>query len=266
LLAGFGGDPLFAYSHSPFDWTLRQKFGRRVARELWLTLFVHHRLPRWGLRTALRKRLSKTTPPPTLPDWVNPDFARRVDLLGRWHQITAEQQSQIGQRKMHSAFWVNLFTWSHPGFNGIHLRFLFPFFDLRLMSYVSKTPTLPWREHKLLLREAMSGRLPEAVRHRPKTPLYVYREQDAAHAPWQRLALQPENQKWRRDLIITRELGPFINLERALVAIQSPVPTHTPASLDSCLPLAFWLFYRRRPQVDSNQTRGISYGSDIRPR
>jgi asparagine synthase (glutamine-hydrolysing) len=51
------------------------------------------------------------------------------------------------------------------------LEVRYPFLDLRIVNYLLALPPFPWFFHKLLLREAMAGRLPESVRMRPKTPL-----------------------------------------------------------------------------------------------
>ena len=47
----------------------------------------------------------------------------------------------------------------------------YPFLDLRIVNYLLALPPFPWFFQKMLLREAMTGRLPETVRMRPKTPL-----------------------------------------------------------------------------------------------
>jgi asparagine synthase (glutamine-hydrolysing) len=47
----------------------------------------------------------------------------------------------------------------------------YPFLDVRLVSCVLAMPPLPWAVDKHLLRTAMRGILPDAVRLRPKAPL-----------------------------------------------------------------------------------------------
>jgi asparagine synthase (glutamine-hydrolysing) len=46
-----------------------------------------------------------------------------------------------------------------------------PFLDLRVLQFMLSVPPVPWARRKLLLREAMRGRLPDAVLARNKTPL-----------------------------------------------------------------------------------------------
>jgi asparagine synthase (glutamine-hydrolysing) len=247
-LTGFGGDPLF---HGPSGWAAGYARGRRrdLAHSLWVSVFTYRTLPRFGVRTALRTRLQGRPEPPALPDWIDPGFARRLDLGERRAQIVAEQESVAGPRRMLSPLWPNLFAAGHPGAHGLPLKSLFPFFDLRLVRFVSETPPVPWRQSKLLLREAMRGLLPESVRRRPKRPLYVPPDGGAdANDPWHRLALRPESHRWRRELVSTPGLGRFVDVDRALALIESPVPLRTGSRhLDACFPLAAWLRLQGRP-------------------
>lgn len=54
------------------------------------------------------------------------------------------------------------FVWRHP------------FLDLRVLHFMLSVPPVPWARRKLLMREAMRGRLPEPVLARDKTPLARY--------------------------------------------------------------------------------------------
>ncbi len=46
-----------------------------------------------------------------------------------------------------------------------------PYLDLRVIGFLLSVPPVPWAREKLLMREAMRGRLPDAVLARRKTPL-----------------------------------------------------------------------------------------------
>jgi asparagine synthase (glutamine-hydrolysing) len=198
------------------------------------------------VRTSLRRRLSRGGRP-EVPDWIDPEFARRADLMARLDQVTTEEQSIAGTRRMLQPFWGNVFVAAHPGGHGLPMRTLFPFFDLRLVRCVLEMPPFPWRQRKRLLREAMGGLLPEAVRERPKRPLYVPPGGVDANDPWYKLALRPEVRRWRRELVSTPGMARFIDLERALDLIDSPSPpTGMRGRLDTCLPLAEWLRHQRR--------------------
>ena len=58
-----------------------------------------------------------------------------------------------------------------PGLTGQPLEYRHPLMDLRLMDFCLSLPLQPWVVKKHILRVAMRGLLPEAVRTRPKSPL-----------------------------------------------------------------------------------------------
>jgi asparagine synthase (glutamine-hydrolysing) len=243
LLVGFGGDPLFT-TGSVADPIVTPARVSDVARSMLLTLRLDRRLPRLGVRTALRKRSGEPrSAPGGLPDWIDPGFARRNDLAERFREVVARHDSDV--EPMLSPLWVNIFTWSYPGSSGFPVKLLFPFFDLRLVRCVRDAPPFACRQNKRLLRESMRGVLPEAVRRRPKTPLYVGRPDGDTSAPLHQLALDPAIQRWRRDSIATPGLSRYIDVDRALALVQSPSPRRS-AQLDACFPLADWL--RSQPQ------------------
>jgi asparagine synthase (glutamine-hydrolysing) len=64
-----------------------------------------------------------------------------------------------------------MFEQENAGATGHAIETRYPFLDLRVVNYLLALPPFPWFFGKLLLREAMAGRLPERVRVRPKTPL-----------------------------------------------------------------------------------------------
>ena len=251
LLMGFGGDPLFYDDRSWWAQFSSANWGA-AARDLWRAWSVYGCRPRLGIRSTLRRWTKRDDGAPALPAWLNPDFVRRAGLAERMRRLEAEDESgcRTYLRRMLAPYWTNLFRWSHPGFHGLPAQGLFPFFDLRLMEYVAATPPLPWRENKLLLREAMRGRLPETVRQRPKRVLYASRSQVDPDRPTHKLAILRESRHWRRELVnTTPALAQFINLERILNQIETPDPAAARATPEHCLSLAYWLRHQRRPEA-----------------
>jgi len=64
-----------------------------------------------------------------------------------------------------------MFELENAGVSQKALEVRYPFLDLRIVNYLLALPPFPWFFQKMLLREAMAGRIPERVRVRPKTPL-----------------------------------------------------------------------------------------------
>lgn len=70
--------------------------------------------------------------------------------------------------------WEHIFESSDAGFSRILLDVRFPFLDRRLIELVLAVPPIPWLQRKLILRDSMRDRLPDAVRTRPKTAFSGY--------------------------------------------------------------------------------------------
>ena len=64
-----------------------------------------------------------------------------------------------------------MFELENPGISRQPVEVRHPFIDLRVAEFLLALPPFPWFFEKKLLRDVMAGRLPEAIRIRPKTPL-----------------------------------------------------------------------------------------------
>jgi asparagine synthase (glutamine-hydrolysing) len=175
VLSGDGGDPAFLGS-SEYALNLL-KIGRlgRLAVDMWRCL-AHGRLPKVGFRARLRRWLGKTWAYP-YPNWVNTDFEAEFGLRARWQQMnspvpqTHPRRPEAYESLTHSYWSQMIFENSEPGVTRFPFEIRYPFFDVRLLTFVLAIPALPWCDHKELLRCALSGLLPDTIRLRPKTPL-----------------------------------------------------------------------------------------------
>jgi asparagine synthase (glutamine-hydrolysing) len=175
VLSGFGGDPLLLFE--PWYWL--DDLARGGASRLAVTTWEHFRLfrrpPRFYLGPALRyRRRSMNAPLPSLPDWLGSDPAIRARMEARLREVRLRERRNAGIHGMSaSPLWNNLFCMADPGFTGQPVRGRHPFFDLRLVRYAASLPPVPWLPRKRILRDAMKGLLPEAVRRRRKTTVGV---------------------------------------------------------------------------------------------
>jgi asparagine synthase (glutamine-hydrolysing) len=209
-LSGEGGDPVLSGpTASDFANLLRR--GRVGA---WTTgvfrCVLHGERPPLGIRSALKRWTGNGARQPQYPPWISDDFAARVDLPGRWRQVhegTASSHSlrPATYRELCSPFWPFLFETYDPGFTSLPLQFRHPFFDVRLLTYLLAVPAVPWFLNKRILREAMRGGTPEAVRRRPKTPMLA----DPVCALLQRPAARRLN-----GLRVTPELLQYVDLSK----------------------------------------------------
>src|ERR1044072_2912477 len=68
-------------------------------------------------------------------------------------------------------WWPTTVEGLDPGATRRPVELRYPFFDVRLASFILRLPSFPWCLSKHVLRPAMRARLPAPVRTRPKTPL-----------------------------------------------------------------------------------------------
>jgi len=135
---------------------------------------AHRRVPRIGLRSALRQRTGRPHSAFPYPGWLQPGFAARLELAARWEHLNRPPDGVHPYRPGAYALlgmpvWPDFFEQSDPGVTGLPLEERHPYFDLRVVRYVLSLPLLPWCLNKELLRTAMRGILPEPVRMRAKT-------------------------------------------------------------------------------------------------
>jgi asparagine synthase (glutamine-hydrolysing) len=178
-LTGFGGDPALSCLLSEhFLQLLRKGQVCRALTGALRYLAAEGRYSRLYIRTRWRKWFRSKSQTPYYPQWLNRDLEERLDLRNRWevyahpHPTTRNGDAR---RTAHEAIidplWPNLFEGYDPGATGVPVEIRHPFFDLRLVKFLTALPALPWCSDKELLREAARGILPDAVRLRRKSPL-----------------------------------------------------------------------------------------------
>lgn len=236
LLTGFGGDPLLRFGE--FYWI---EYWRHQRPQQSLTVIRHY------LRTHGRQSLylrrgraywrKITKQPLTVPNWVNPAFAQQQELSARAQQYSAESGDLIARYGMgHTAFWSNICEQLHPGYTGIPIQPMLPFFDLRLVQAVIAMPPIPWLVDKHILRQAMQGRLPQATRSRKKMVFTA--------SPDYSQTLRAMVPVWIGDLVKnTPELNNYVDVAALLGPLQgdAAVDQATLVGLEKALALAYWL-------------------------
>jgi asparagine synthase (glutamine-hydrolysing) len=238
VLAGMGGDPLFqvvpTWPNGPRQWRDRIAWGARI--------LARGSLPQVGIRAAMRRRRIRAGGLPELPGWIAPEFARRAELASRWRELWEALEPRNSADFMTHPFWPSMFSVAHPAAHRLPMRALYPFFDLRLATFVWQTPAFPWRSAKHLLRAAMHDRLPQVILERPKTLLFAGTGRPHPANPAYRLALEPATREWRRKLMTAPALAEFVDVHEALARVEAPVPAGMPPSFDNCIALAHWLY------------------------
>jgi asparagine synthase (glutamine-hydrolysing) len=123
-----------------------------------------------------RRRKVETISQLGIPQWIHKDLVTRLELDAR------ARRSMDLRRQAHpwrpraiasftSAIWQSYFEHYDPAISGTSLDCRHPFLDLRVLTFMLRTPPIPWARRKRLIREAMRGVLPEGVLTRDKAPL-----------------------------------------------------------------------------------------------
>lgn len=178
---GEGPDNALRFERRAYiGWLLAQRRWARLAQALWLYLGAKG-MGDWA--STLRRYTGRDRPGHTdseLPSWLAPGLVDRLRLKERlrnldrregeaphpWHpEAIASLGHPVWQRMFASCDLDETqapFVWRHP------------FLDLRVLDFMLSVPPVPWARRKLLMREAMKGRLPAPVLARDKTPLARY--------------------------------------------------------------------------------------------
>ena len=177
LLSGEGSDNLMDFEMWPYarDLVLRGEW-RRLFTEAGNYLGMRP-FPWRGLRARTLQLMHQDPDEPVFPAWLAPEFSRRANLPARWKEQLDLPKSwrahpihPRGHGSLALPQWTHMFEMEDPGATRYPVETRYPFLDLRVVNFLLALPPFPWFYRKTLLREAMSGRLPERVRTRAKTP------------------------------------------------------------------------------------------------
>ena len=167
MLTGQGGDGLFAGSTDYYASLLRGGHLFRFVRNLSRHIGSSGTLKGTGLRSAFLVRQNRPAWKPPFPSWLDHDFATRNQAQDRWNMFwNLWNGSSATLRQLKRPWLPQAFFEGYEAF-GLPIVASHPFFDLRLVEYLLGIPNFALTE-KSVARVALQGKLPEAVRLRPK--------------------------------------------------------------------------------------------------
>ena len=208
LLRADGADPLIYADAGALERGLKAHQYTKVLGDVCWLLGTRRQVPRFGIRTLLRRAFGRAEPTAVqpYPDWLAPALERRLDLGGRWRAENAAENARPGFELAH-AYWPLCFESVDPGSMQLAAEVRYPFLDLRLARYLMRVPAFPWAPEKNLLRVAMRGALPRRVLARPKAPL--------AGNPWALLVPPAQSRWWEPLMVPARGLEEFVDIRKA---------------------------------------------------
>ncbi|MEM1111416.1 MAG: asparagine synthase-related protein [Pseudomonadota bacterium] len=238
-LSGLGADPLMMSSRMHFIRLLQQGHWLRLTRDVLDFLRVHRRRPALRLRSSLKTRFERSPLQPGLPPWFRPEQAERAGLQARFeatdtYYATAgecpgcEREEALAQ--VRSPIWRSILGRFDARVCGAPIDFRHPFWDVNLVEFLLSMPASPWFESKQLLRTAMRGELPEAVRMRRKAMPRV--------SPVYRAMLSPKAGK-KGNQAMSPVLAEYIDLDRYQRIIRATGKLRPEETQVATLPLNF---------------------------
>jgi asparagine synthase (glutamine-hydrolysing) len=176
MLTGEGGDTLFGAPNLDASYLAREPRLWRAAARSAIRYLMMGRIPRFGIRTGIRRWHEQRSDNERFPQWLRPDVVRRLGLLERWQTHIQERCERHPSRpdaytRLLSPFWQGLFEDRDPGSTGKLVESRHPLFDRRLVEFLLRIPPVPWFVNKRLLRVTMRDLLPGPICSRPKTAL-----------------------------------------------------------------------------------------------
>jgi asparagine synthase (glutamine-hydrolysing) len=234
------------------DFQMRPYVGHLIRKRDWMRLFregssyLRARESVWrGIGRRTRRMFANESGTGSFPRWIAPELEKRLNLKDRLREKIPLQVSPshpllpVAHASLSLPQWSQMFELESPAVTQRPVEVRYPYLDLRIVNYVLALPPFPWAFEKTLLRQAMLGHLPEAVRLRRKT-----------HFSGDPLAekLREPGSAWIDQAQWSGEIDRFIN--RAALPLIRDVGSPAQASVQvRSLCLNFWL----------QSSRGVRY-------
>jgi asparagine synthase (glutamine-hydrolysing) len=158
------------------DWLVRSRRWARIGRDGLGYLLTQKRLPFLQTVRSSRARQGTADSATVLPRWISPELTGRLELERRLREeeMGAASPHPIrprAHRSLRDPIWQRVFETFTPAYTGAPIEVMYPYLDLRVLTFLLTVPVVPWCRHKYLFRRAFAGLLPPAVLRRPKTTL-----------------------------------------------------------------------------------------------
>jgi len=179
---GEGPDNALIFEREAYlSWLAGRRDWRRLAEAAGFYLRTKGLAGWWETLTRYGRRRHPDEGFKGVPPWIEPGLVRRLDLERR--VADARRPGGVGADRAPRHPWRPraVASFNDPIWPAVFADYEFeeslgplilrhPFLDLRVLEFMLSVPTMPWARDKILLREAMRGRLPDEVLARKKMP------------------------------------------------------------------------------------------------
>jgi asparagine synthase (glutamine-hydrolysing) len=254
LLTGVGGDGVFRAQALGMQEFLRPSGWFTTARGILGYAVRRRTLPPLAIRTRM-KRLAGIPlfQPPPMPGWIEPEFAREQCLEERWRDQWVPPWNNVpgtalrpGATQGLRALWAQSLERYDAEWSGAPLDACHPYFDVRVIEFLMRTPPAPWFWGKELPRRACLASVPPEIRNRRKTVLAGHQ----LHAAFERGEHFPAN--WQSHPALRRYVRSELIPEMPQSASQ--IPDLHLWSVSYVVSLSLWL--QNLSGEYSNEKRG----------
>ncbi|MGI8480498.1 MAG: asparagine synthase-related protein, partial [Chthoniobacterales bacterium] len=177
MLYGEGADEIFR--SVTLSTQLRYQGLSQALTDFYRSIFRHHVFPHLG--TGIIGRFRKCVrlgmiPSATFPDWLKPEFARRLSLEDRWRLRKSQTIDPLDalatppETRFITPLWDDVLSSCDMGQHHAAVEIRLPYLDLRVIAFGLSLPKMPWSCDKHLMRR-LAATLPKEITSRPKTGL-----------------------------------------------------------------------------------------------
>ena len=252
VFSGEGSDNLMHFEMGPHAKDM-------LRRGDWTNLFIQLsqyfflRGRRLRFRHLSKRFIKKGLRESYFPPWINPGFARRMNLEDRLREVETSWRDfchsdhpllRKGYHSLALPHWTRLFELSDAGVTRCPVEVLYPFLDLRVVNYLLALPPFPWFFEKRLVRAAMEDRLPKETLSRPKTAM----SEDPLLSV---LKLESNGTRWKNSMPWSEDMNRFLDRSALVLPNAGEDSERTRTNLRPYC-LNFWLHSLRSARIMSD--------------